>query len=369
MNIRKQLDKSSITLPSIGQGMGDYSWNDNHIELIRKGIYLGMNFIDTAEGYDKGHSEEIIGKVIEDMRENVIIGTKFSPEHNSYDDVIKAADKSLHRLKTDYIDLYQIHWSNPSIPLKQTMSAMESLVEEGKVKYIGVCNLSLRELQKAQSLLVNEKIVSLQVEYNLFDRTIEKDIIPYCIENKIMIIAYSPLDQGRISDGITRRKLLDNLAIKYNKTISQIALRWLISKSPVVVIPKAKNISHIRENASSSDFSLDKEDIMNIDVTFRKPILKIPPNRIRVSTTGQGNRLVYQTIEEAKENVLNYVPSPIDLSKSVIENDDIKPVRLIKSLDDTGKYDYDLVEGRIRYWAWVIANNNKLIPSYVREDW
>lgn len=365
----KQLDKSSIKLPVISQGMGDYSWNDNHIKVIHEGINLGMNFIDTAESYDKGCSEKIIGKAIKNIREKVIIGTKFSPEHSSYDDVIKAVYGSLKRLRTDYIDLYQLHWSNPSVSLKETMSAMEKLVEDKKVKYIGVCNLSLKELQKAQSFLINEKISSLQIEYNLFDRTIEKDIIPYCIKNNIIVIAYSPLDQGRISDGITRRKLLENLSIKYNKTPSQLALRWLTSKIPVVAIPKANSISHMRENAFSSDFSLDIEDITNIDVVFKRPILKIPPNNIRVSTKGQGNRLVYQTIEEAKENNLKYIPSPIDLSKNIIENNDIKPVRLIKSLDNTGKYDYDLVEGRIRYWAWVIANNNLPIPSYIREEW
>lgn len=369
MNVIKQLSKSFIRLPAIGQGMGDYSWNDDNIEIIRKGIDLGMNFIDTAEGYDKGRSEEIVGKAIEDIREKVIIGTKFSSEHSSYDDIIKAADRSLHRLKTDYIDLYQLHWPNPSIPLKETMSAIERLIEEGKVKYIGMCNLSLRELQKAQSVLTNEKIVSLQIEYNLFDRIIEKDIIPFCDQNKIMIIAYSPLDQGRIVDGNIRRSLLENIAIKYNKTISQIALRWLISKPSVVAIPKAKNIAHIKENASSADFDIDKKDIRYIDITFKRPIIKVSPDRIRVSVQGQGNRLVYQTIEESRENKLDYVPSPIDLSKSIIEDDNIKPVRLIKTLDTTGKYDYDLVEGRIRYWAWVIAYNNVPIPSYIREDW
>ncbi len=367
--ITKQLDKSLIKLPVIGQGMGNYLWNDSHIKVIHEGINLGMNFIDTAESYD--NSEEIIGKAIENIREKVIIGTKFSPEHSSYDDVIKAADGSLKRLRTDYIDLYQLHWANPAISLKETMSAMESLVEDKKVKYIGVCNLSLKELQKAQSFLVNEKISSLQVEYNLFDRTIEKDIIPYCIKNNIIVIAYSPLDQGRISDGISRKQLLDKLSIKYNKTHLQLALRWLTSKMPIVVIPKANNITHMKENSLSSDFDIDNDDIEIIDKIFKRQIINVLPSKIRVSTQGQNNRLVYQTLEEAKENKLKYIPSPIDLSKSIIENNEnnIKPVRLIKSLDNTGKYEYDLVEGRIRYWAWVIANNNMPIPSYIREEW
>ncbi len=364
----KQLDKHSIRLPAVGQGMGDDFWDDSNIESIHKGIDLGMNFIDTAEIYAKGLSEEILGKTIKDIRENVIIGTKFSPEHNSYEDVIKSADKSLHRLRTDYIDLYQVHWTNPLISIKETMSAMENLVEEGKIKYIGVCNHSLKELKEAQSSLTHEKISTLQLEYNLIDRTIEKDIIPYCIKNKIIVISYSPLDRGRVSDSVTKRKLLHNLATKYNKTISQINLRWLTSKLPVVAIPKTKNILHMIENASSQNFDIENDDIERINKIFERPIINIYPNRIFVSNEGQDNRLTYQTLEEAIDNKLCYVPSPTILSNSIKENNEIKPVKLIKTLDTTGKYDYDLVEGRVRYWAWVIANGNLPIPSYIRDE-
>lgn len=370
MTIIKQLSNTSIKLPAVGQGMGDYPWNDSQIEVLRAGIDLGMNFIDTAEGYDNGRSEEIIGKAIKGIREKVIIGTKFSPEHNSYDDVLKAAERSLRRLKTDYIDLYQIHWPNPAIPLEDTIAAMERLVKEGKVRYIGVSNLYLREFQKAQSALVDEKIVSLQTEYNLFDRMIEDEILPFCNRNKIMVIAYSPLNQGKIADGSIRRSVLEQIAKKYNKNPAQIALRWLISKPSVVVIPKAKNIKHLKENAASTDFDLEDKDIKEIDDVFKRPTLHVLPKKIRVSTRGQGNRQVYRTLAEAKENRLGLVPSPTNLAKSMVKEEAVKPVRLIHSLDTTGKYDYDLVEGRIRYWAWVIAYGKEVpIPAYIREDW
>jgi len=364
----KQLG-STIKLPAIGQGMGDYSWDDRQIEILRTGINLGMNFIDTAEGYDNGHSEEIIGKAIKGIRDKVIIGTKFSPEHNSYDGILRAVERSLRRLKTDYIDLYQIHWPNPSIPLEDTMSAMERLISEGKVRCIGVSNLYLRELQEAQAALADEKIVSLQTEYNLFDRTIEGELLPFCEHNKIIIIAYSPLDQGRIADGDRRRNLLGKIAGKYNRSLAQIALRWLISKLPVVAIPKAKSLQHLKENAASADFDLDEEDIREIDSIFERPTFHISPERIRVSTQGERSRLVYQTIEEARENRLGHVPSPTDLAKSIAKEETVKPVRLIHTLDKAGKYDYDLVEGRIRYWAWVIAYGNVPIPAYIRENW
>lgn len=362
----KQLG-SEIKLPAVGQGMGAYSWDDSQVEILRAGIGLGMNFIDTAEGYDNGHSEEVIGNAVEGIRDKVIIGTKFSPAHNSYDGILRAVEGSLRRLKTDYIDLYQIHWPNPSIPLEDTMSAMERLVREGKVRCLGVSNLYLRELQEAQSALADEKIVSLQTEYNLFDRMIEEEILPFCQHNKIIIIAYSPLDQGRIADGDTQRNLLGKIAEKYNKSLAQIALRWLISKPPVITIPKARNMPHLKDNAASADFDLDEKDIREIDIIFKRQAVHISPERIRVSSQGQGSRLVYQTIEEARENRFGHVPSPSDLAKSIVKEETIKPVRLIYTLDKAGKYDYDLVEGRIRYWAWVIAYGNVPIPAYIRE--
>lgn len=365
MDIKKQLSTTSIKLPAIGQGVGAYTWDDSQIKVLRAGINLGMNFIDTAEGYDGGHAEEIVGKAIKGIREQVIIGTKFSPEHNSYDDVLKAVEGSLRRLKTDYIDLYQLHWPNPAVPLEETMRAMERIVKEGKARYISVGNLYLRELQEAQSALVFEKVVSLQTEYNLFDRMIENEILPFCDRNRIMLIAYSPLDQGRIADGVARRELLERMSVKYNKTLAQIALRWLISKPSVIAIPKAKNMKHLEENASSADFDIEKLDIQEIDRIFQRLPIFVSPNRIRVSTQGQMNRAVYQTLEEARENRMGNVPSPADLAKNVVKEEMIKPVRLIYSNNG----DYDLVEGRIRYWAWVIAYGNVPIPAYIREDY
>ena len=367
--IVKQFDKNFIKLPAIGQGMGAYSWDDSQIEILQSGIELGSNFIDTAEEYDNGRSEEIIGKAIDNIRDKVIIGTKFSPQHNSFDDVLKSAEKSLKRLKTDYIDLYQVHWPNPSIPLKETMSAMEKLVEEEKIKYIGVSNFSLNQLKEAQSYLVNEKIASLQIEYSLFDRMIEKEILPFCKKNKILIIAYSPLDRGRIVDGLKQRELIKKMADKYHRTPSQIALRWIVDKSSIIAIPKASKMNHLKENVTSTDFNLEEKDVQKISNICYNPIEYIHPNTIKVSLYGQDNKKVYQTLEEAKENKLGFVPSPIDISKKIFKEKVIKPVRLTLTSDENAHYVYDLIEGRIRYWAWVIAYGNTPIPAYIRKDW
>lgn len=364
MNITKRLGNTDIMLPAIGQGMGQYVWDDSQVEILRAGIDLGMNFIDTAEGYDNGHSEEIVGKAIKGIRDKVIIGTKFSPEHSAYDDVLKAAEGSLRRLQTDYIDLYQLHWMNPAVPWFDTRAALEKLVRDGKIRHIGVSNISLRTYQ-GRMWLGDTDIISLQMEYNLFDRTIEDIILPFCERDEITVIAYSPLDQGRIADKMVRRHLLQLLGEKYDKTPAQIALRWLIDEPPVVVIPKTTNMEHLVENASAADFDLEEEDTKSIGY-YRTPLVYVPPNQILVSTQGQGNKAVYQTLEEAKENKLGSVPSPVELAESVREAEIIKPVRLIHPWNYIG---YKLVEGRIRYWAWVIAFGNKPIPALVRKDW
>lgn len=372
----KELGKKQIKIPVIGQGcMGiggylseDSFQNNNQIKALRLGIELGMTFIDTAEAYGNGHSEEIVGRAIEGVRDKVFIATKFSPEHNSYDGVLKSAEASLRRLKTDYIDLYQVHWPNPKIPIGNTMSAMEWLVRDGKVRFIGVSNFSLKELKEAEKHLSENLISSIQVEYNLFDRIIENNILPHCEQRGITTIAYSPLDQGRIASGDEKIRKLKVIADKYDKTVAQVALNWLILHLSVIAIPKAVNLNHVKENASAADFELSEDDFKKLCNIFIQEIVYVPTERICVIPGGQGNRQVYQTVEEAVGNKLGFVPSPVDLAQDIRDGEVLKPVRVVCSSDKTGKYDYDLIEGRIRYWAWVIAHNgDKPIPVYIRD--
>lgn len=373
----KKLGKKDVRIPAIGQGsmgIGGYLSRDslqdgNQIEALRLGIELGMTFVDTAEAYGSGHTEELVGKAIEGIRNKAFIATKFSPEHNSYDDVLKSAEGSLHRLNTDYIDLYQVHWPNPKIPIAETMRAMERLLKEGKTRYVGVSNFSLTELKEAQAAISEDEIVTLQVEYNLFDRTIENNVLPYCGSDSITAIASSPLDQGQIASGDKRVRVLQMIASKCDRTMAQVALNWLVSHPAVIAIPKATNPDHIRENASAVDFRLSDEDFREISNIFAQQCVYVPVGRIRVIVGGQGNRKVYQSVEEAIENKLGFVPSPVDLAQDIQEGEVLKPVRVIRSTDKTGKYDYDLIEGRIRYWAWVIAHDGRVpIPAYIRDD-
>ncbi len=354
-------------------GVGGYFESDisndtKYIELLRIGVESGMTFLDTAEIYGNGHSEDVVGKVLKGMRDKIFIATKVSPENLSYVDVLRSAENSLRRLQTDYIDLYQIHWPNPGISIDGTMSAMEKLVRDGKIRYIGISNFSVNELIAAEAALTENRIVSVQVEYNLFDRSAEEDILPYCESRGITVIAYTPLDRGRIASGNNRIKRLETIAQKYVSTVSQIALNWLITHPSVVVIPKAASEAHIIENAASSDFEISKEDYSDIERTFAMEKSLVPVDRIRVAAGGELNRKAYQTIEDALENKLGYVPSPSDLASNIKDGEILKPVRLVPARDKSGKYDYDLIEGRIRYWAWVIAHDGKMpVPALIRE--
>jgi diketogulonate reductase-like aldo/keto reductase len=348
-----------VSFSPIGQGVGEYAWDESRAYTIRRGVDLGLNFIDTAEIYDGGRAERVVGKAVDGIRDSVIIATKFSPQNSSYSSVISSAEDSLRRLNTDYIDLYQVHWPNPQYEADEYLSAMSKLHKDGKIRHCGLGNTSLSDLVYAKRYM-EDILVSVQLEYNLFDRSTEQNIIPFCSLNGILLIAYSPLDHGLILDGENRRKKLDDIAFKYNATVSQIALRWLIEKDCVVVIPKASRRDHLRENAASQDINLFDEDIAEIDILSRRTLHFVEPDKISVASGCN----VYTSLEEARDNELGFCPSPTCLAESIKKDSHVKPVRLLR--DSTGKY--SLVEGRIRYWAWVIAMSNKPIPAYFREE-
>ena len=198
----------------------------------------------------------------------------------------------------------------------------------------------------------------------MFDRFIEGNILPYCEEHEYSVIAYSPLDKGKLAP---HQRRLPHIAQEYGKSVSQVILNWLICRLPVVVIPKALNANHIRENSEASDFVLSDEHQQEIDCLFPSEPHYIEPTLISVSPQGEGNRKVYQTIEDALENPLNFDPSPSELAEVIKQGEPVKPVRLTPNTNPNEDFEYDLIEGRIRYWAWVIAfNSQKPVPSYVR---
>ena len=273
----RKLGKTSESIPVVGMGtwemggrMGRDSSNDAEaVEALRLGLELGMNHIDTAEMYGAGHSEEIVSKVLKDSRESVFLASKVSPSHFEHDQVLRSAEHSLQRLGVEKMDLYQLHWPNSRVPIGETMRAMEKLVRDGKTRHIGLSNFSVDQMREAQQSLSQQKIVSNQVEYSLVDRSIEPEILPYCQREGITVIAYSPLAQGKIPRGHGASfKLLDEIAKKHGKSRSQVALNWLLSKESVVVIPKAIDKTHVRENAEAIGWKMSSEEIHRLETAF-----------------------------------------------------------------------------------------------------
>lgn len=362
-------------IPVIGQGgMGiggrfsrDETHDQEHVDALRYGIDCGMTLIDTAEVYAEGHSEELVGKAVQGVRDKIFLTTKTSPENLRFDDVLIAAEGSLRRLGADHIDLYQIHWPNPSIRIDETIRAMEQLVRQGKIRYIGVSNFSLHQLKQAQSALTSNMLVSQQQEYNLFDRSVEDEILPYCQKQDILFIAYSPLDQG-IKWSPKKADLLQKFAEKYDKTINQIALNWLIRHDNVVAIPKSVNRSHIMENAMAGDFQLAENEYQEISRVCKNQVEHVPVEQINPAPVRVAGDGVYCTVQEAMENRKDFCPGPAELAETIKDDDWIKPVRVVLAEESLNGYRYVLTEGRIRFWAWVIAFEGKRpVPVYIRD--
>ena len=243
----KELGSTGVFLPELAIGTWQYR---NGVEPIRAAIELGLTFIDTAEAYG---TERLASQATQGIRNKVFIATKVSPLHFRYRDVLKAADSSLRQLNTDYIDLYQLHWPNYTVPIAETMSAMEKLCDEGKIRFIGVSNFSVRELRQAQAALSKARIVSNQVRYSLIDRTAELGLLQYCQEARVSLLAFSPLGSGfgqiQACDPEDR---LGEVAKAVDKTRTQVALNWCLSHAPVIAIFKSERIEHIRENCGAS---------------------------------------------------------------------------------------------------------------------
>jgi diketogulonate reductase-like aldo/keto reductase len=260
----KKMGKSQVLWPEIGLGTSNYAGG---IEPLRAGIEHGAILIDTAESYG---TEEVVGKAIRGLRDRVFLATKVSPRNFRRRDLVVAAEKSLRRLGTDRIDLYQLHWPNYTVPIAETMAAMESLVDQGKVRFIGVSKFSVGELKKAQAALSKYQIVSNQVRYSLVERSIEQDVLPYCQQAGISVIAFSPL--GNEFSNIRRNdpeRMLAQVASRSGKTAAQVALNWLVAKDNVVVIPKASTVDHVVENCGASGWRLSQADVELLDTHIR----------------------------------------------------------------------------------------------------
>ena len=266
-------------IPVIGQGTwglgGGMTWDDSQDEMalqaIRNAIELGYTHIDTAEMYGRGHAEELVGQVIGDFkREDLFITSKVWKITMYYKNTLSALESSLLRLGTDYLDLYLIHRPNREIPLDETFRALNQLVEQGKVKYLGVSNFNLEQLKRAQAL-ADTPLVTNQVPYNLHKRTyVDNGVLEYCQENNILLTAYSPIDRGYLLED----PKVKEIAGKYAARPSQVALSWLILQPKVIALPMSTKREHLQENLGALKMELSEEDIKKLDqIEFPEEVL------------------------------------------------------------------------------------------------
>ena len=261
----------SLTLPKIGFGTGRFGGTipnrlrDKHWLAVMRSVFeLGYTHIDTAEKYALGYSEELIGRTIRDMglkREGLFITSKVWPTNARCKKVISACEGSLRRLRTDYIDLYLIHWPNPFIPLEDTFRALNQLAREGKIRRIGVSNFNLQLLKEAQRLS-DTPIFADQVPYSIFHRSYARNgVLEYCRQNNIILTAYSPVNHGYLR----ANKTLRTIANARRVTPHQIALAWLTAQPRVVAIPMSFNPRHQKENLEAVNIELTEAEIAQLN--------------------------------------------------------------------------------------------------------
>jgi len=253
----------AIGLGTWGVGGGfwsvDTSRDEAWVEAIRYAVGRGLKLIDTAEMYGGGHAEELVGKAIKGFpREELFIVTKVWPNHARYEDVMRSAEGSASRLGT-YIDLYLLHWPSDAVPICETIRAFEALVDRGLIRFFGVSNFSLQQLQEAETCAKKYEVAAVQNHYSLYNRRDEADVIPYALVNGIMYMAYTPLEKGAVA----RDRRLAEIGKKYGATPVQVALAWYVKRG-VVSIPKAEKKEHIDEIAGALGLNLGEEDFAEI---------------------------------------------------------------------------------------------------------
>ncbi len=259
------------TIPALGQGtwhMGERgSAAKAEVAALRLGIDLGVTLIDTAEMYGNGGAEEVVAQAIAGQRDRIFLVSKVYPHNASRDGVPAACERSLQRLKVDCIDLYLLHWRG-SHPLAETVAAFEKLKEAGKIRYWGVSNFDANDMQELMRLKAGGACATNQVLYNPDTRGIEYDLLPWCVQHHIPVMAYSPVGQG---GRLLRSAALREVAKRHDATPAQIAIAWGLRHPHVISIPKAVDPEHVRQNAKAGEIVLSEADLAAIDAEHPPP--------------------------------------------------------------------------------------------------
>jgi diketogulonate reductase-like aldo/keto reductase len=242
------------------------------VAALRLAVDLGMTVVDTAEMYGNGAAEELIAEALNHRRDEIFLVSKVLPHHATRRGTISACDASLRRLNTDRLDLYLLHWRG-SVPLEQTVEGLAALKRDGKIRHWGVSNFDVDDMDELEALRGEgaSLVATNQVLYNLMRRGIEFDLLPWCRSRGIPIMAYSPLEQGRL----IRHKTVRAVADRVRATPSQVALAWVLRQPGIVAIPKAADVDHIRDNRGAVSVELASQDVAELDRAFSPPTRKI----------------------------------------------------------------------------------------------
>lgn len=240
----------------------------DEVAALRLGIDLEMTLIDTAEMYGEGGVEKVVADAIEGRRDRMFVVTKVYPHNASRTKLPKACERSLKRLRIDAIDLYLLHWRERNTPLAETVEVFEKLRSAGKIRRWGVSNFDLDDMKELPAIENGSACATNQILYNLENREIAFDLLPWCEKRKVPIMAYSPVGHGR---GLLDNATLKKIAKRHAATTAQIALAWVLRQPGVIAIPKASSEKHVRENARSIEIELTEEDYTEIDREFQPP--------------------------------------------------------------------------------------------------
>ena len=266
---------SGEVIPSLGQGTWgmaeDRRCRKDEVAALRLGFDLGMTLVDTAQMYADGGAEALVGEAIAGRRDELFLVSKVLPENATRAGTFAACEHSLRRLRTDRLDLYLLHWRG-NVPLEETLEAFAALIDAGKIRYWGVSNFDVVDMIELWKLDGGANVATDQVLYNLTRRGIEYDLMPWCRNRNIPIMAYSPIEQGRLLDD----RELRHVAARHNATPAQVALAWVRRQDGVVAIPKAANIAHVREDYAALELHLTGEDLTALDRAFPAPTEAMP---------------------------------------------------------------------------------------------
>jgi len=356
-----------LGIGTIGAGSSETATENSikeRLDSFALALDSGANFFDVGEDYEGGFTEEILGRFAKGQRHKLILATKFTPQHAGYEDLLRAAEGSLRRLQTEYIDIYQMHWPNPSIPLDETIAALERLLREGKVRSIGLSNCSIQFAKSVNSLLVGARVATNQVKFNALNRptVAEPDYFLESVRERLITIAYGVFGQGKIQFGVEARSLMSSLCRKYLVSEAQLLIAWTLTFPRTVAMIRSTNQEHIRKNIAAAGLVLDSADAESMTSCFRIIVRETPVARILISNSDPDVcHKIYMSMDEALRNEHELCPDVKTIASEIMAGESFRPVELIPDGQN-----YQLVQGRMRYWAWCyLYGVDAMIPAVI----